>query len=217
MKQLLENLSRPAVVLPILGIVLIVNGLLFYRYQTQVLNEDVASNKDVASNTYVASSEDREATSAAEISPEIVRARYVENVGDVQNAAVQSFARINDKIRRYDTLTLDDTQAIEAEYLALADYSAQAEDLGIPEEYEAQHELFSGAIRDLYAAAEIARRVTTAPTSATPTDFKEYDDRVAEAASSLEQSNEVLGQDYSTTEGFQKVGTLAFNYRAVLA
>ena len=66
--------------------------------------------------------------------------------------------------------------------------------------------MFSGAIRNLYAAAEIARRVTAAPTSATPADFKEYDNRVAEATSGLKQSNEVLGQDYSTTEGLQKVG-----------
>ncbi|MCA1729779.1 MAG: hypothetical protein LC751_10355, partial [Actinobacteria bacterium] len=66
------------------------------------------------------------------------------------------------------------------------------------------------------AAAEIAQRVTTAPTSATPADFKEYDNRVAEATSGLKQSNEALGQDYSTTEGFRKVGSLAFNERAVL-
>ena len=69
--------------------------------------------------------------------------------------------------------------------------------------------MFSGAIRNLYAAAEIARRVTAAPASATASDMKEYDDRVAEATSGLEQSNEILGQDYSTTEGLPKVGPSA--------
>ena len=118
---------------------------------------------------------------------------------------------------RYDALTADDTEAIEADFTALETYSTQAEDLDVPEEYEAQHELFAGAIEDLYAAAQIARRVTAAPASATPADFKEYDNRVAEATSGLEQSNEILGQDYSTIEDFPKVGSLAFNQRAVLA
>ncbi len=151
-----------------------------------------------------------ETTSAAGSSTEIGGARYVENVGDIQNAAVQTFTRINDRVRRYDTLTVDDTEAIEADYLALETYSAQAQDLDVPEEYKGQHELFSGAMGDLYAAAEIAQRVTAAPISATPADFGEYDNRVAEATSDLEQSNEVLGQNYSTTAGLPKVGSLTF-------
>jgi hypothetical protein len=191
-------------VLAVLGLVIIVNGFLFYRYQMEVSSTDNASSGD------------SETTRAAESSAEIVRARYVENVGDIQNGAVSTFAGINDRIRRYDTLTLDDAEAIESAYLALEAYSAQSEDLDVPEEYKEQHELFSGAIGDLYAAAEIARRATAAPASATLADFKEYDDRVVEAASGLRQSNEALGQDYSTTEGFEKVGTLAFDDSAVL-
>jgi hypothetical protein len=196
--RFLEILTRPATVLLVLGLVILVNGFLFYRYQTttQVLNPDEASSGN------------EETTSAAGSSTEIGEAGYVENVGDIQNAGVQTFTRINDRISRYDTLTVDDTEAIEADYLALQTYGAQAQDLDVPDEYEAQHELFSGAIGDLYGAAEIARRVTAAPISATPADFKEYDDLVAEATSDLEQSNEVLGQDYSTTEGLPKVGSL---------
>jgi hypothetical protein len=197
--RILEMLTRPwTVVLLVLGLMIIVNGFLFYRYQVKATNPDEAS------------SDNQETTGAAGSSTEIDGARYVQNVGDIQNAAVQTFTRINDRIRRYDTLTVDDTGAIEADYLALQTYSAQAQDLDVPEEYKGQHELFSGAIGDLYAAAEIAQRVTATPISATPADFKEYDKLVAEATSDLEQSNEVLGQDYSTTEGLPKVGSLAF-------
>lgn len=195
-----EILQKPATVLLVLGLVIIVNGFLFYsyRYQAKAPNPDEASSGEI------------ETTSAAGSSTEIGGAGYVENVGDIQNGAVQTFTRINDRIRRYDTLTVDDTEAIEADYLALETYSAQAQDLDVPKEYEGQHALFSGAIGALYGAAEIAQRVTAAPISATPADFKEYDNLVAEATSDLEQSNEVLGQDYSTTGGLPKVGSLAF-------
>jgi hypothetical protein len=224
--RLLEILSRPATVLLVLGLVIVVNGFLYYRYQANAPNPNEASSDDIettsaaGSSTEIpdeASSGDIETTSANGSSTEIDGARYVQNIGDIQNAAVQTFTRINDRIRRYDALTVDDTETIEAGYLALETYSTQAEDLDAPEEYEAQHELFAGAIEDLYAAAQIARRVTAAPASATPADFKEYDNRVAEATSGLEQSNEILGQDYSTIEDFPKVGSLAFNQRAVLA
>jgi hypothetical protein len=205
MPRYLEILNRPSMVLLVVGILIIVNGFLFYRYQAKLPDSDEASSGD------------KETTSAAGPSTESGGAtRYVENVGDIQHDAVQTFTRINDMVGRYDTLTADDVETIETNRLALETYSAQAKDLDVPEEYKGQHELFSGAIGDLYAAAEIAQRVTTAPTSATPADFKEYDNRVAEATSGLKQSNEALGQDYSTTEGFQKVGSLAFNERAVL-
>src|SRR5215210_340863 len=196
----IEILNRPATVLLVLGLLTIVNGFLFYQRYYQ----------EGAPNTDEASSGNEETTSPAGSSTEIDRAGYVENVGDLQNTAVQTFTTINDRVRRYDTLTVDDTESIEADYLALETYGAQAQDLDVPEEYKGQHELFSSAIGDLYAAAEIAQRVTVAPISATPADFKEYDNRVAEATSDLEQSNEVLGQDYSTTAGLPKVGSLAF-------
>jgi hypothetical protein len=203
--RFLEILQKPATVLLVLGLIIIVNGFLYYRYQGRAPNPDEASSGNQVTTTAAGSS--------TESSTEIGGARYVENVGEIQNAAVQTFTRIHDRIRRYDTLTVDDTEAIEANYIALQTYGAQAQDLDVPEEYEAQHELFSGAIGDLYAAAEISRRVTAAPISATPADFKEYDNLVAEASSDLEQSNKVLGEDYSTTAGLPKVGSLAFHGR----
>ncbi len=204
--RFLEILTRPSTVLLVLGIVIVVNGFLYYRYQqTSAPNPDEAASGGIETTSDVGSSTETDGTG------------YVQNVGEIQNGAVQTFTRINDRIRRYDALTIDDTEAIEADFTALETYSTQAEDLDVPEEYEGQHELFAGAIEDLYAAAEIARWVTAAPASATPADFKEYDNRVAEATSGLEQSNEVLAQDYATTEGFPKVGSLAFSKLAVLA
>jgi hypothetical protein len=196
--RFLRYLNKPTIVLLVLGLVVIANGFLFYRQQATSPSSDKTSSGD------------RETPSAAgSATDEIDAASYAQNVGDIQNAAVQTFTRIHDRLRRYDTISAADIEAIEADYLALENYSVQAEDLAVPEEYKGQHEMFSGAIRNLYAAAEIARRVTAASASATASDFKEYDERVAEATSGLVQSNEILGQDYSTTEGLPKVGPSA--------
>ena len=195
--RFLRYLNKPTIVLLVLGLVVIANVFLFYRQQAKAPSSDKTSSGDTETPS-----------AAGSVTDEIDVARYVQSVGDIQNAAVQTFTRIHDRLRRYDALSAADIETIEADYLALATYSAQAEDLDVPEEYKAQHEMFSGAIRNLYAAAEIAQRVTAAPVSATAADFKEYDERVAEATSGLVQSNEILGQDYSTTEGLPKVGPL---------
>ena len=196
--RILRYLNKPTVVLLVLGLVVIANGFLFYRQQAKAPSPDETSSGD------------RETPSAAgSATDEIDTASYAQNVGDIQNAAVQASARIHDRLRRYDTISAADIETIEADYLALETYSGQAEDLAVPEEYKGQHEMFSGAIRNLYAAAEIAQRVTAAPVSATAADFKEYDERVAEATSGLVQSNEILAQNYNTTEGLPKVGPSA--------
>jgi hypothetical protein len=196
--KFLRYLNKPTIVLLVLRLMIIANGFLFYRQQAKAPSPDETSSGD------------RETPSAAgSATDEIDAASYAQNVGDIQNAAVQASTRINDRLRRYDTISAADIETIEADYLALETYSAQAEDLDVPEEYKGQQEMFSGAISNLYAAAEIARRVTSAPISATAADLKEYDERVAEATAGLEQSNEILGQDYSTTEGLPKVGPSA--------
>ena len=195
--EFLRRLNKWSIVLLVLGLVVIANGFLFYRQQAKAPSSDETSSGDTETPSAAGSATD-----------EIDAASYAQNVGDIQNAAVQTFTRIHDRLRRYDTISAADIETIEADYLALETYSVQAEDLAVPEEYKGQHEMFSGAIRNLYAAAEIAQRVTAAPVSATASDFKEYDERVAEATSGLVQSNEILGQDFSTTEGLPKVGPL---------
>jgi hypothetical protein len=196
--RFLRYLNKPTIVLLVLGLVVIANVFLFYRQQAKEPSADKTSSGDTETPS-----------AAGSVTDEIDVARYVQSVGDIQNAAVQTFTRIHDRLRRYDALSAADIETIEADYLALATYSAQAEDLDVPEEYKGQHEMFSDAIGNLYAAAEIAQRVTAAPVSATAADFKEYDERVADATSGLEQSNEILAQDYSTTEGLPKVGPSA--------
>ena len=196
--RFLRYLNKPTIVLLVLGLVVIANVFLFYRQQAKAPSSDKTSSGDTETPS-----------AAGSVTDEIDAASYAQNVGDIQNAAVQTFTRIHDRLRRYDALSAADIETIEADYLALATYSAQAEDLDVPEEYKGQHEMFSDAIGNLYAAAEIAQRVTAAPVSATAADFKEYDERVADATSGLVQSNEILAQDYSTTEGLPKVGPSA--------
>ena len=196
--RFLRYLNKPTIVLLVLGLVVIANVFLFYRQQAKEPSADKTSSGDTETPS-----------AAGSVTDEIDVARYVQSVGDIQNAAVQTFTRIHDRLRRYDALSAADIETIEADYLALATYSAQAENLDVPEEYKGQHEMFSDAIGNLYAAAEIAQRVTAAPVSATAADFKEYDERVADATSGLVQSNEILAQDYSTTEGLPKVGPSA--------
>ena len=94
--RFLGILTRPwTVVLLVLGLMVIVNGFLFYsyRYQAKAPDPDEASSGDKVETTDPAGS-------STESSTEIGGAGYIENVGDIQNAAVQTFTRINDRIRR---------------------------------------------------------------------------------------------------------------------
>jgi uncharacterized protein involved in exopolysaccharide biosynthesis len=131
---------------------------------------------------------------------------YIVEVGNIQNGAVETFVDSNERLLRYDTLTVDDIDAMEANYLALEDYKNQVGNLSPPEEHKDQYKLLSAAVDELYTAAEIAYRVAGEPVSATAADFQEYDVLVARATANLKQSNEALGLNYSTTEGLPRVG-----------
>lgn len=129
---------------------------------------------------------------------------YIAEIRDIQNGSVEAFVESNDNFLRPDSLTADDVEDMEANYIALGDYSNQVENLNPPEEYEGQYELFSAAINELYDATEIAYRVAADPISVTLADIEAYDDHVDRATINLEQSNEVLGRDFSTTEGVSR-------------
>jgi hypothetical protein len=133
---------------------------------------------------------------------------YLTTVGAIQNGSVETFLDSHSRLLRYDTLTGSDVGVLEANYLTLATYSDQVENLNPPEEYEVQYELFSLAISELYAASEIAHRVADDPPSATQADFREYDEHVETATTSLQQSNQILGQSYRTTEGVSRVSLI---------
>ena len=152
--------------------------------------------------------EDTQISAASEPTPQMSADEYLATVGTVQNESVETFLDSHTRLRRYDTLTASDIDALEANYLALGDYDNQVENLDPPEEYERQHELFSLAISELYRAAEIAHRVADHPTSATQAEFKEYDGHVEAATTSLQQSNQILGQSFRTTEGVSKASLI---------
>jgi hypothetical protein len=134
---------------------------------------------------------------------------YTDDVAEIQNGAVEAFVGTHEKLTRYDNLSAADVEDLQANRIALEEYSNLAENLSPPEEYLGQYELFRAAIDDLSNAAEIAYRVVANPGSATPGDFQEYDVLVTEASANLEGSNEALGKDYRTTEGLPKVGPAA--------
>jgi hypothetical protein len=136
-------------------------------------------------------------------------AKYTADVADIQNRAVEAFVGTHEKLIRYDNLSADDVEDLQANRIALEEDSNLAENLSPPEEYLGQYNLFRAAIDDLSNAAEIAYRVVANPVSATPDAFQEYDVLVTEATANLESSNEALGQDYRTTEGLPKVGPAA--------
>jgi hypothetical protein len=132
-------------------------------------------------------------------------AEYLGEVGDIQNGSVEASLDSNGKLLRYDALTAQDIEKLEANHATLEDYSAQVEDLAPPEGYEDQHKVFVLAIDELRNANELAYRLAADPASATQADFEAYDRHISKATSYLRQSNEILGRDYKTTEAAQKV------------
>lgn len=185
-----ERLNKPAVVLTVLGLVLMVNVFLLYRYQTGFQGSEGGASDDNASEDAKSASKPNEA-------------EYLGEAGKIQNASVEALVASNDKLFRYDTLTARDIEDLESNQLRLADYRDQAESLDAPEEYEGPHEVFSEGISELYEASRIAYLLAAEPVSATQADFRSYNDHVDSATVLLEQSNEALGQDYKTTEGLK--------------
>jgi hypothetical protein len=155
-----------------------------------------------------ASDQEEAQTSPASEPTQMSPDEYLTTVGTIQNESVGTFLDSHARLRRYDTLTAGDVEVLEANYLILGAYRDQVENLNPPEEYADQYELLSLAISELYAASEIAHRVTEDPPSATQADFREYDEHVATATSSLQQSNQILGQSYRTTEGVSRVSLI---------
>ena len=142
--------------------------------------------------------------SKQESAPERSRkTEYLSEVADIQNGSVEASLESNEKLLRYDRLNPDNVEEMEANYNALGDYNDQVEDLDPPKEYEGQYKLFVLAIDELYAANELAYRLVADPTSATQAGFEAYDQHVDRATAYLQQSNEILGRDYKTTETAQ--------------
>jgi hypothetical protein len=141
---------------------------------------------------------------------QLSEAVYVSKVGSIQAEAVETFLDSHDSLLRYDALTADDVEEMQANKDALQGFTEQVDGLDPPQRYSGEHfEAFSSAIRELHRASALAYNLAADPTAATQSGFDEYDRHVNEAAAGLERSNEILGRDYKTIEGVQKVNPLS--------
>jgi hypothetical protein len=188
--RFLEVLNRPRVVLIVAGLLILANVFL-YLNSRGALNFYSAETQTASSQT-ASSQTDEEG--------------YLGKVEEIQNGSVENISSINDKLRRYDALSAYDIADLRTSSSALKDYKEQAESLDPPPDYAQQHDAFSTAIGELSNAAETAYKVTSDPVSATQADFADYQQHVDSATASLKESNELLGENYKTTEGLPRVG-----------
>jgi hypothetical protein len=137
-------------------------------------------------------------------------AEYVARVGDIQADAVETILDSHDKLARYDALTADDVEEMQANKDVLQQVVEQTEGLDPPQRYDGEHyEAFSSTIRELHRASELAYNLAADPTAATRSVFDEYAQHLSEAAAGLERSNEILGRDYKTIEDVRRVNSLS--------
>ena len=132
-------------------------------------------------------------------------ADYVSKVGKLQGESVRAFFDSHDKLLRYDALTADDVEQVRASRASLQEFSEQVGDLDPPKKYEEQYEVFRSAIDEMHESAQIAYALAADPTSATQSEFKEYDRHANEAAFRLQRSNELLGRDFATLRGAKEL------------
>jgi hypothetical protein len=135
-------------------------------------------------------------------------AEYVGEVGKIQSSSVATFLDSHNKLLRYDALSADDVEEMNANQTALQRSTDQVDDLDPPQKYREQYEAFRSAISKLQEAAQLAYTLAADPTAATHSGFEEYDRRVNEASARLERSNEILGRNYKTIEGVRRVSPL---------
>ena len=136
-------------------------------------------------------------------------AEYASKVGDIQGKSVETLLDSHDKVLRYDALTADDVEEMQANQAILQGFTDQVNDLNPPQKYRAQYEVFRLAINELHEAAQSAYSLVADPTAATQSGFDEYDRHVNQAATYLKKSDEMLGREYKTIEGVQRVSPLS--------
>jgi hypothetical protein len=124
---------------------------------------------------------------------------------DIQTKAVETFLKSRDKLLQYDALTDDDVQEMKANETALQDMAAQAGNLAPPRKYEEQQKVFDAAIDELREAARLVHGMAADPVASAELGFNEYDGHVNEASALLQQSNELLGEDYEAIEGVKEI------------
>jgi len=135
-------------------------------------------------------------------------ADYLARVGEIQSNVVEAFLDTHEKLLRYDALTADDLQKMQANRATLQELSAELGNIDPPQKYAAQYEVFRSAIGELNEAVGLAYEVVADPTTATKAEFDEYDRLAREAGGGLRRSNEMLGRDYKTLEGVREISPL---------
>ena len=136
-------------------------------------------------------------------------AEYLSRVGDIQERSVETFLDSHNQLMRYDALTADDVEKLQLNQAALKEFADQVDSLDAPQKYREQYEVFRSAINELYEASTLAYKLAADPIAATQSEFDEYDSHVNQAAASLKKSNEMLGRDYKTIKGVQRVSPLS--------
>jgi len=151
-----------------------------------------------------AGTEQEEATSRQD------ETEYVSRIGEIQASSVETFMDSHDLIVRYDAVTADDVEEMQRNQTDLQDIiTERVADLDPPQRYGEQYKVFRSAINELHEAAQLAYNLAADPTAATQSGFDKYDRHVNEAAAGLQRSNEILGRDYKTIEGVQRVSPLS--------
>jgi hypothetical protein len=142
-----------------------------------------------------------------QVAPQDKQTTYVNEVGEIQAKSVEAFLDSHEKLLRYDALTSDDIEKMQANQAALQSLADRASDLNASQKYGEQKDAFLSAIDELHQAAQLAYALAAHPIAATQADFADYDRLVNEAAAGLRQSNKILGKDFKTIEGVQGVST----------
>lgn len=189
-------------------------GALMFRGELKLPGREEPQSLDEQKNAAQPQQKEAGAEQDADAEQEVAdsqqdEAGYVSRVGDLQNDSVKTFLESHEKLLLYDALTADDVEQMQANEAALREFASQVDDLDPPENYREHYEVFSSAINELHEAAQLAYNLAADPTAATQSGFDEYDHRVNDATALLQRSNELLGQNYKTLVGVQKVNQLS--------
>jgi hypothetical protein len=139
--------------------------------------------------------------------PQDTQTTYVNEVGEIQAGSVDAFRDSHELLLRYDTLTSDDVEKMQADQATIKGFADRAGALRAPQKYKEHKAVFRSAIDELHQATQLAYVLAADPISATQADFDHYDHLVNEAATDLQRSNEILSKDYKTIEGVKRVST----------
>jgi hypothetical protein len=165
-----------------------------------------AQHSDKQGNSRQNEEQDSARQTEKQARPQQSEADYVSKVGKLQGESVRAFFDSHDKLVRYDALAADDVEQVRASRASLQEASEQVGDLDPPQKYEEQYEVFRSAIEEMHESTQIAYALAADPTSATQSEFKEYDLHANEAAIRLQRSNELLGREFATLRGAQELG-----------